>query len=83
MNDEDQLFTLGQKEGKVIWSRILSLNRRPFEGKLVKIQSGDNIVSLTPEHKVILSSGHKPAEDISSYNKLITLDLQKEVIVEG
>ncbi|MFH1256913.1 MAG: ATP-binding protein [Candidatus Diapherotrites archaeon] len=71
--EKEKIFTLGYKNGEVIFSRILSLNRKPFDGELVDIQSGKNKVTVTPEHKVITSGKDKAAEKISPADKLITL----------
>jgi Lon-like ATP-dependent protease len=83
LSEEDKLFTLGYKDGKTVWSRILSLNRQPFEGKIVDIKTGDNTVSLTPEHKMVLPTKGKAAEEISKDDPLIVLDVKKQLAVES
>ncbi|MFH1586441.1 MAG: ATP-binding protein [Candidatus Diapherotrites archaeon] len=70
---EEKIYTLGHKDGKVILSRILSLNRQPFEGELVELKVGDKTVSLTPEHKVDTAKGDKEAGQISERDGLIKL----------
>ncbi|MFH1240327.1 MAG: ATP-binding protein [Candidatus Diapherotrites archaeon] len=70
----EELYTIGYKEGKPVVSRILSLNRQPFEGKLVDIKVGEKTVSLTPEHKVFTSKESKEAENISERDNLILLE---------
>jgi Lon-like ATP-dependent protease len=77
LHDKDKIYTLGQKEGKTDWVRVLSLNRQPFEGELVDIKVGDSIASLTTEHSVILPGKDKPAGKIGFWDKLIHLDLEK------
>lgn len=77
LRDEDQIYTLGQKDGKTDWVRILSLNRRPYEGEIVDIKVGDNIVSVTPEHAVVLPTKTKPAGKLGFWDKIIKLNLEK------
>ena len=75
---EEKIYTLGYKDGRPVLSRILSLNRRPFEGELVDIQSGDAKISVTPEHKVdVSSSDYKLAAGVSNADKLIKLLTEK------
>ncbi|PIU21863.1 MAG: hypothetical protein COT15_00105 [Candidatus Diapherotrites archaeon CG08_land_8_20_14_0_20_34_12] len=76
---EEKIFTLGYKDGKVVLSRILSLNRRPFDGDLVEFSVDDKKVTVTPEHKVITKKGNKKAEKVSVTDKLIKLSLEKPI----
>jgi Lon-like ATP-dependent protease len=71
--DKEKIYTLGHKSGKVILSRILSLNRRPFEGELIDITSEGRTVSLTPEHKIDISGAEKEASQISSGDRIFKL----------
>ena len=70
---EEQVFTLGQKEGKVVLSRILSLNIKPFDGEMTEINVEDKTLPLTPEHNVITKKGDKRAEKISVKDTLFRL----------
>ncbi len=74
---EEKVYTLGYKDGKPVLSKILSLNRRPFEGELVDIQSGDARISVTPEHKVDVPGNYKLASNISTADNLIKLLTEK------
>src|SRR3989344_4090081 len=74
---EERIYTLGYKDGKPVLSRILSLNRRLYEGELVDIQSGTSRVSLTPEHKVDVVGGDKFASKLSTADKLIKILAEK------
>jgi len=74
---KEKIFTLGEKEGKVVLSRILSLNRKPFDGELTEIESKGKKIALTPEHKVITKAGDKYAEKISSEDSLFQLSQSK------
>ncbi|MBU0662181.1 MAG: ATP-binding protein [Candidatus Diapherotrites archaeon] len=71
--DEEKVYTLGYKDGKVVLSRILSLNRRLFEGELVDLKAGGRTVTLTPEHKVFVSKGDKKAEAVSVFDNVLKL----------
>jgi Lon-like ATP-dependent protease len=75
--EKEKIFTLGEKEGKVVLSRILSLNRKPFDGELTEIEARDKKIALTPEHKVITKSGDKKAEKISTKDSLFQLSQSK------
>jgi len=70
---EEKIYTLGYKDGQVAFSRILSLNRQPFDGELVELNTGNKIISLTPEHKVNTLNEDKEAEKISKSDELIKL----------
>lgn len=76
----ENVYTHGFKEDQLVLSRIYSMNRRPYEGKIVDIKSDDSIVSLTPEHKVVLPGQDKIAEKISENDSLISLGIQKQAI---
>ncbi|HLC78799.1 MAG TPA: ATP-binding protein [archaeon] len=70
---EEKIYTLGYKDGKPVLSRILSLNRKPFEGELVDIESGTARISVTPEHKVDVPGSYKLASKVSRTDNLIKL----------
>ncbi len=79
---EENVYAHGFKDGQIVLSRIYSMNRRPYEGKLVDIKTGDNTVSLTPEHKMVLPTQDKTAEKISKNDSLIVLDIKKQLAIE-
>ncbi|MBU2476100.1 hypothetical protein KKG83_01380, partial [Candidatus Micrarchaeota archaeon] len=72
--DEEKIFTLGFKEEKPVLSRILSLNRQPFEGELVNLEVDGKNLSVTPEHKIIGNPHKKEAKDVSEKDNLIVLE---------
>lgn len=74
---EEKVYTLGYKGGKVVVTRILSLNRQPFDGELVELKTGDKTVSLTPEHKVDTPAGEKQAGQLSKFDSVFQLVQQK------
>lgn len=77
--DEEQIFTFGYKDGKVILSKILSMNKRPYAGKIVGLEIDNKILSVTPEHKVVTTTKSKEAVDISSNDSLILLEELREL----
>ncbi len=75
---EENVYAHGFKDGQIVLSRIYSMNRRPYEGKLVDIKTGDSTISLTPEHKVVLSKHSKEAEKVSENDSLVALDVETQ-----
>jgi len=75
--EKEKIFTLGEKDGKVVLSRILSLNRKPFDGELTEIEAKGKKIALTPEHKVITKAGDKQAEKVSTNDSLFQLSQSK------
>jgi len=72
--DEEEIYTLGEKEGKVVLARILSLNRKPFDGEMTELETDGKSIALTPEHKVITKKGDKEAEKVSEKDALFKLE---------
>ncbi|MFH1588398.1 MAG: ATP-binding protein [Candidatus Diapherotrites archaeon] len=72
--DEEKIYTIGYKEDKPVLSRILSLNRRPFDGDLIHLNVNGKEIAVTPEHKVIGNPNKKEAKDVSESDNLILLD---------
>jgi len=77
---EEKIFTLGYNDRKVVLSRILSLNRQPFNGELVELNAGNKKITLTPEHKVFTSSNSKEASEISFWDKLLQLEIKEKIL---
>lgn len=75
--NKEKIFTLGEKDGKVVLSRILSLNRKPFNGELTEIEAKGKKIALTPEHKVITKAGDKQAGKVSQKDSLFKLSNTK------
>jgi len=75
----EKVYALGMKEGKVVKSRIYSLNRRPYEGEVVELSIGEKKITLTPEHKVITTKGKKMAEKISEKDLLFNVSSSKTI----
>jgi ATP-dependent Lon protease len=79
---EEQVYTLGEKEGKIVFSKILSMNRQPYKGKLVEFESEGKKVILTPEHKVFSKGNKKEAGKISFLDKLTKLVAKESQEIE-
>lgn len=77
---EEKIYTIGYKDGEVALSRILSLNRRPYDGKLIDLNIMNTTIKLTPEHKVFTGkNSNKEAQKISVFDKLIILKKAEEL----
>ena len=74
---EEKVYTLGYKDEKIVVSRILSLNRQPFDGEIVDIHAEGKTLSVTPEHKVNTVEGSKDAGKISKSDGLFKLVQQE------
>ncbi|MCX6803000.1 MAG: ATP-binding protein [Candidatus Diapherotrites archaeon] len=70
---DDEVYTLGMKDGKVVRTRIYSLNRKPHDGEVIEISLQNEKVTTTPEHKVITKAGDKRADKISKKDSLFKL----------
>jgi len=65
---ELKAYTVGFKDNKKTRTRILSLNRRPYDGELVSVEG----VTVTPEHELFLTDGsRKPASKITKSDRLV------------
>ncbi len=74
------VYVLGMKDGKIIPSRIYSLNRHPYEGEVVEISAGGKKATFTPEHKIITKKGDRSAEKISEKESLFKLSNTKATV---
>ena len=70
---EEEVFTTGYEEGKVVKTKIYSMNRYPYEGEVVEISADGKKATFTPEHNVITKKGDKKAEKISGKDILFKL----------
>ena len=70
---EEEVFTIGYKEGKVVKTKIYSMNRHPYEGEVVEVSVDGKKATFTPEHSIITKKGDKRAEKISVKDTLFRL----------
>jgi len=67
------VYTLGLKDGKVVKTRIYSMNRKPHDGEVIEISLQNKKVTTTPEHKVITKKGDRRADSVSEKDFLFKL----------
>ncbi len=67
------VYTYGSKDGKIVRTRIYSMNRRSYDAEVVDIACGAAKISLTPEHSVYTSKGDVNAGKVSASSKIIKL----------
>jgi len=70
---KETVYTLGYKNGKVVASRIYSLNRYFAEKETVQLTAPSINLTLTSDHKLITPQGSKPARRTKAGQQLITL----------
>ncbi len=59
-----------QKGRKLKRARLLIINRRPYEGKVVKIKAGKHSLKTTPEHAFISNPSVKKAKKLRKGSKV-------------
>ncbi len=69
----EEVYTIGFNDGKVVKTRIYSMNRKPHDGDVVELSAEEKKITITPKHKVITKKGDKKAESISNKDWLIKL----------
>ncbi|MEW6294837.1 MAG: LAGLIDADG family homing endonuclease [Candidatus Diapherotrites archaeon] len=75
--ENEKVFTVGFKDGKVVESRILSINRKPYDGEVIEISAENSKLTVTPEHKIFTGFKSKEAEKILKNDNLIKLVSKK------
>ncbi|MFQ5405700.1 MAG: ATP-dependent protease LonB [Candidatus Micrarchaeia archaeon] len=79
--ESEELYTLGVKDGQVVATRMLVINRRPFKGKIVATYSNKGLLETTPEHAYILSDKEKKASELDADDELLILQ-DKQIVEE-
>ena len=64
-------FTKGMKAGKIVKSRIYSINMRKYEGRIVEIEAGTKKLKTSPEHEYMLEKEGKEAKRILKNEKVL------------
>lgn len=67
---EEEIYTIGYKDGVVKPVRILCVNRRIYDGKMRAIRQDAYRLVLTPEHKVYVAGNYKEAKDLNGSENL-------------
>ena len=71
---EETVFAYGLNDRKeVVKTRIYSMNRRPYEDKVIDVSAGKSKLTVTPEHKIVTKKGSKEAEKLSETDDLLKL----------
>ncbi|MFH1107250.1 MAG: ATP-binding protein [Candidatus Micrarchaeota archaeon] len=68
---KEKIFALGYRNGRIVKSRVLSVNRRPYKGKIVELKAGKRRVRLTPEHAVVTRKRSVGAKGVRKGTSLI------------
>lgn len=78
----EEVYTYGIKDGNVIKTRIYSMNKRPYDGEVVELSAGASKITLTPEHKVVVTAKEsKEAGKLAvSKDKLVKIPKVSEVV---
>ncbi len=69
----EELFVLGLKNGQAVASRVLVINRRPYDGEIVEVRAGARKLETTPEHAFIIKNRDKPARNVKKGDVLSIL----------
>lgn len=68
---KEKVYAVGYRNGRIVKSRVLSINRRPYKGKLVELRASSKKVWLTPEHAVVLKKAGAEARRVRKGQKLV------------
>lgn len=70
----EEVYTYGaDKEGKVVRTRIYSMNRRPYDNEVVEVSAGNSKLTMTPEHKVVAQRESKEIGKLTIKDRIIKL----------
>ncbi|MEK6843057.1 MAG: LAGLIDADG family homing endonuclease [Candidatus Micrarchaeota archaeon] len=67
---KDKSKITASKKGKKVSAKLLIINRRPYEGKLIEIKSGKKKLLTTPEHAYISNPSVKKARNLRKGTKV-------------
>ncbi len=70
---EEEVYVLSASGDGVASTRVMSMNRRLYSGRIVKVAFEEGELSTTPEHKFILLGGEKEAERINEGDELLSV----------
>ncbi len=70
---EEEVYVLTVNDDSVLPTRVMSMNRRLYEGMIVKISNDEGELVTTPEHKYVLEKGEREAEGLAEGDKLISI----------
>ncbi|MFH0818129.1 MAG: ATP-binding protein [Candidatus Micrarchaeota archaeon] len=70
---EEEVYVLSANGEETAPTRVMSMNRRIYDGRIVKVAFEDGELATTPEHKFVLLKGEKEAEGISEGEELLSI----------
>ena len=77
--DSEEVYTYGVNDKmQVIKTRLVSMNRRPYEDDVIEISAGKSKLTVTPEHRVFTELGDRGAEDLKNEDSIFSL-VQREL----
>lgn|GEM_PF-151011 len=71
---EENIFVLGQKEGKIVPIRVTCVNRRKHNGNMCRVFSGNSALVVTPEHKIYADEKFVESESLKGTERLTLHD---------
>ena len=69
----EEVYVLSANGDEIIPTRVMSMNRRLYGGRIVKVSFDEGELSTTPEHKFIGLGGEKEAERIAEGDELLSV----------
>ncbi len=70
---EEEVYVLSADGDEITPTRVMSMNRRAYEGRIVKVSSEQGEIGTTPEHKFILPKGEREAEGLAEGEELLSI----------
>ncbi|MFH1447469.1 MAG: ATP-binding protein [Candidatus Micrarchaeota archaeon] len=70
---DEEVYVLSEREGSVLPIRIMSMNRRIYGGRVVRISSENNELVTTPEHRYIFRDRESVAEGLLEGDELFSI----------
>jgi hypothetical protein len=71
INEQDEIMSYNGKE--MCWSKIKSLYKNDFDGKMFKLTNKNVDMFITPKHKLLTDKGLKPVEYLVENDRLILM----------
>jgi len=72
--ENEEVYAYGMNDNmQVIKTRIVSMNRRPYEDDVIEISVEGSKLTVTPEHRVFTKLGNREAKDLKSEDSIFSL----------
>ncbi|MFH1471217.1 MAG: ATP-binding protein [Candidatus Micrarchaeota archaeon] len=69
----EEVYVLSANGDEIVPTRVMSMNRRLYHGRVVKVSFEDGEISTTPEHKFIALGREREAETLEEGDELISV----------